>query len=96
MRKKKTSMFFKTFAGSFLNIYTSLQTAQSVESEEGTAHSDTPLVFQGYLLDKDDEYYYLGSTPDEVNCSIRIDEVKFAVVANEETNEDVPSRKDLN
>jgi hypothetical protein len=72
LKKKKTNeVFFLTFVGEFVSLLTSMVRTESVTAEEGTVEETIPLVFQGYLLDADDDFFYLGDTPNEVNKVVK-------------------------
>lgn len=62
--------FFLTFVG------------EHVELAGSFYHSDqeAAIKVQGYILDIDDEYYYLGDTPEEITNAIKRDRVIYIQV----------------
>jgi len=46
-----------------------------VQTETEVRESEEPIMFQGFLLDADDDFYFLGSTPNEVCSAIKKDEL---------------------
>lgn len=60
LKKKKKDLFWTTFMGEFVEILTRVDSPDRM-----------PLVAQGYLLDRDDEYYYLGEGILEVDAAIK-------------------------
>ena len=68
----KTSELFKvTFIGELVEII-----ADSDSSEHGK------LVIQGYLLDYDEDYYYLGEGPLAVTSALKRELVGFVTIIN--------------
>lgn len=100
--KKKpieNSPFFLTFIGEKLRLMTHQKITESVEVEEGTQVVETNLTLSGYLLDLDNEYYYLGLTPSEVSFALRktdvfLIEIERLSSAYEEILENVESPED--
>jgi hypothetical protein len=73
--KEKNSRFFMTFAGEVvhINLKHFLQTQEA--TEEGTVMSQEPMAIMGYLIDEDDDYYFLGETDQAATQSVRKSEV---------------------
>jgi hypothetical protein len=67
-KKKVNDLFFITFIGEHVSVLTDFKTSQSVQTEEGTLEETSPLVIQGYMLDMDDDFYYLGETAEEIRA----------------------------
>ena len=61
------NLFFLTFIGEKVEILCSFEMLEK----------QFPQLVQGYLLDKDDEYLYLGSGPDEIHSVVRREDVKY-------------------
>lgn len=69
-KKRKSqvdNLFFLTFIGEKVEMMCNFEMLEK----------NYPQVIQGYLLDKDDEYYYMGSGPDEIQSVVRIADVKY-------------------
>lgn len=59
--------FFLTFIGEFVEIVGSFF-HEKVE---------VPINIQGYILDTDNNYYYIGDSPEEITSAIRKDSVIY-------------------
>lgn len=73
MDDENENLFYETFVGELVEVTTTLMVEAQEETEEGMTHVKSPLTLQGYLVDVDSKYYYLGDTPDKVRESIRKD-----------------------
>lgn len=58
---------FENFAGEFVVILLNRDTKQTVEMEGRLQVICSPAIIEGYLVDEDDEYYYVGVTPKSFN-----------------------------
>lgn len=61
---------FENFAGEFVVILLNRDTKQTVEMEGRLQVICSPAIIEGYLVDEDDEYYYVGVTPKTFNQAI--------------------------
>lgn len=71
MSKEEFTLFFNTFVGEFVQITTGMMTKEQIDTEQGSAIAEGPVILGGYLLDEDDKYYYLGPTPDGITDAIK-------------------------
>lgn len=62
-----TETFFLTFIGELVEIAGSFF----------HGNEEHNIKIAGFVLDVDDEYYYLGDTPEEINQAIRRDRVIY-------------------
>jgi len=69
-KEKVPELFFTTFVGEYVRIVTTVVMTDTIETEEGISTSSAPLLTEGYLLDYDDNFYYLGQSPDNVTTAI--------------------------
>jgi hypothetical protein len=77
-KKKPTNeLFFLAFGGEVVSITTTIKASETLQIEDETIQVDIPNTFEGYLLDMDEEYYYLGDTSNEVSRAVR---KEYAVV----------------
>lgn len=76
---KELDTFFLAFVGQSVIISTEI----IVPGSDGEVY---PLFYEGILLDYDNEYYYLGETPNEINQCIRKEPV-LAIKVREEVDE---------
>lgn len=85
MVKKMTgnnfSIFFDAFVGEYVQIVTKLPIQIVSETQEGNVVQNDYLRMEGYLLDMDDRYYYLGETTDLVNQAVTISDVTTIFIA---------------
>jgi hypothetical protein len=58
---------FENFAGEFVVILLNKDTRQTVEMEGRLQIVHSPAIIEGYLIDEDDEYYYIGHSPKSFN-----------------------------
>lgn len=68
---KEDSRFFLTFIGEMVQITMNISSRVEASSDEGTMFEEGPLRLQGFLLDEDDKFYYLGGSPDHVTDAIK-------------------------
>lgn len=66
--------FFLTFIGEFVEV------AGSFLHD----NSEVPIILQGYILDTDKDYYFLGETSEEITSAIKKENVKYIKIINEE------------
>ena len=65
------NLFFLTFNGEYVEILANMDTGKE----------NYPLVIEGYLLDQDDEYYYIGKSNNDITNAIKkIFVVNIAIV----------------
>ncbi len=81
-----STKFFKTFRNEFVSILTRTQIEHTVSTENSIESMKTPLNIKGFLLDIDDEYYYLGMTQEFINQTVKIDEVIHIEIVPEEAD----------
>lgn len=73
MKKKNEfeSLFALNFIGQEVEFLTSLRHRSTQENEEGIFAEESPIAFRGFLLDVDEQYYYIGSSADEISKAIK-------------------------
>lgn len=75
-KKRSGESFYETFVGEYVEILTKLNTTKTITNEDGQQMDITmPLIFEGYFLDEDDSFYFLGKTPDHVSNAVKKDTV---------------------
>jgi hypothetical protein len=70
--------FWATFTGEYVEILAKFVGGEGVPM---------PLTIQGFLLDRDDEYYYIGEGPIEINCCVKRSDVIFISILDPEGKE---------
>jgi len=78
-RPKKSSLLYDIFVGTYVNI--ALKNIKGGSSRPGKIAN---LMFAGYLLDEDEEYFYIGQTSDEVYAAVKKEEVAAIMLSDEE------------
>jgi len=58
--------FYDTFVGEFVELTTHKE-IQAIEDEIMVV---SPIMLRGYLVDMDDEYFYLGEDPQKVSDAV--------------------------
>ena len=85
MAKNKSDKLFELFAGEYVQIIidkdveVSKQTASQVETMK------SPMSINGYLVDVDDVYLYLGISPNAITQAIPRDFLLHIEISEEET-----------
>jgi len=79
-----SSPFFLSFFGQRVKVLTSIFQSFSVNTPEGIAQESLPITIMGYILDADDQYYYIGSNPHEIRQAIKKEKVIAIEVYTEE------------
>lgn len=68
--KKSSDLFFATFLGEYVEILTKYE-----------AGDQGKMMVQGYLLDMDNDYYFIGHNEFEVSAAIKKDNVSFISIS---------------
>lgn len=93
MTKKKdsfTQLFHLTFIGEYVQLTTNMFTIVNEENDEVLTSHKVPVTIDGYILDIDEDYYYLGTTPHEINKAIKKDVVIFiGIVENKNVYDEI-------
>ncbi len=58
---------FESFAGEYVVILLNKDTRQTVEMDGKLQIVHSPAIIEGFLIDEDDEYYYVGHSPKAFN-----------------------------
>lgn len=75
---KKSDVLWSTFTGEFVEIL-----CEFVSGDD----KHLPLTVQGYLLDMDDDYYFIGEGPIEINAAVKKKNVAFMSILDPESKE---------
>lgn len=90
MAKKKDTQLFQIFIGEYVEIMCSERVERVTVDDEGTTtHTTLPLVLNGFFLDADDEFIYLGNTADAVTQAIHRTRVFHIALSSENMDESV-------
>lgn len=71
MNNNNPSLFQTTFIGEYVEITTNHTYSFSEETADGYNTGTAISTIRGYLLEFDDEYYYLGDNPNAIFKVIR-------------------------
>jgi hypothetical protein len=66
--KDISDIFWSTFVGEYVEIACEFET---------TTSGKLPVALQGYLLDADEEYYFLGKNPIEISSTVKRDKIAY-------------------
>lgn len=69
-QNENINTFVLAFMGEFVNVITDIMIVDYAQNEVQTLEQNAPMVAQGYLLDEDDNYIYLGENPLEVTQAV--------------------------
>lgn len=99
----KESLLFINFIGENVEIMLDLNSSAVAEVDSNVLNESSPIVVRGYLLDTDDEYYFLGSDGVNITTAIKRKNVIAISLYQEKSmyeelfeNLPVPSKKDQN
>ena len=90
MRNKKEdivepSRFFIDFAGEMIMAILDVIGSQPIPAEDGSiVDVQTPLTVQGYLIDEDDNFYYLGDDGQKATKVVKKERVVYVQLASSE------------
>lgn len=77
MSKKEKNPFNEIFALNFIGLEMEIMLNLYSKSEQGDEHGtlmeQNPLALRGYILDIDQDWVYMGDTPDSITKFIRKD-----------------------
>ncbi len=72
---KKESLLYINFIGELVEVV--LKSTQKIihGNEDGVDESTHPIAIQGFLMDEDEEYYFLGDTMTSMSKAVRKDQI---------------------
>ena len=82
-RKKTNSVFFNMFVGEYVLFITKLSTKKIHQTEDHTTEETQPIAIEGFLLDMDEKWFFVGPTFDEVACALKQDDVMEITILKE-------------
>jgi hypothetical protein len=95
--------FVLAFMGEFVNVITDIMIVEYTQNDSHTLEQNAPMVAQGYLLDADETFLYLGENPLEVSQAVSRNRITMVRVERkkskfEEMLDDMgsPDREDIN
>lgn len=69
--KNASDLFWVTFIGEYVEVLCKFETPDS---------GRMPLAVQGYMLDADDKFYYIGKNPLEIASAVNKNDVAYVCV----------------
>lgn len=69
-KEKDLDTFFLTFSGQEIVVTLNNSISATHHAEEGFINESVPLSREGFLLDYDEDWIYLGNSPTEINRAI--------------------------
>jgi len=89
-RDDMSEAFFSTFIGDRVEIVADFYQNYSEETAESRITNHAPASIQGYILDLDSEFLYLGKNPHEVSMCLKRNKVLYIEVIGSPTEEKSP------
>jgi len=80
----KEEIFNLIFIGEYVEIVTKLSQRKVQGDEDGVSDETLPLVLVGYVLDRDDEFLYMGDTPDQIVGGIKRCDISYIKIIQEQ------------
>ena len=71
----KNTVLFEIFGGQFVSIVSTAETASEAPTEDGMIIEKRPIIIQGFMLDVDSRFVYLGTTSDEINYAVALNKI---------------------
>lgn len=87
MKKKEEAdfdLFHITFIGEFVEILTPIYRKHIQGDESGVSDETIPIVLQGYILDIDDTYLYVGDTPEAITQAVFKNDARIIRIVKEQ------------
>jgi len=84
-----SNRIFENFTGEHITILLNKDTRQTVEIDGRLQIIQSPALVEGYLIDEDEEFYYLGPNPDSFNQAVNKRYIVHIEISKEETKKDV-------
>ena len=78
-----SQILYDSFIGEFIRLTTKLSSKIQNQTETEIETQESPIMLDGYLVDMDDKYFYLGMSPDTITCAIEINTVAFLQILQE-------------
>lgn len=78
--ENEINTFFLAFIGQEVIITVKSNTTVNFTDEQGHTLETMPVFYEGVLLDKDEDYYYLGAGPNEITQAVKKTEVMHIMV----------------
>lgn len=100
LREGLSETFFATFIGEKVEIVANFYQDYLEETEDRRISNHSPASIQGFILDVDPEFVYMGKNPHEVSMCLKRTSVLYIEVVVEKSpydemleNLDIPSNK---
>ena len=90
---KNKNRIFENFCGEYVEIRLNRDNKQTAEANGRLVTVYTQNVIRGYMVDEDDEYYYIGHNPESFSQAVNKRDIVHIGIGNE--NEDVVEQQDL-
>ena len=85
LREGLSEVFFTTFIGEKVEIVANFYQDYLEETEDRRVSNHAPASIQGFILDLDPVFLYLGKNPHEVSMCLRRDSVLYIEVVVEKS-----------
>lgn len=81
-KREKMTQLFLYFAGEYVQVMTNLTSAVPISDGD---FIEAPYIVEGFLVDMDDLFVYIGNKPDTIGQAIRLETV-VSVLCTEQTD----------
>ena len=88
MKEIDRALFTSTFIGEYVEIVAKFFQTFKEETENGIIEGSGPASIKGFLLEFDDDYYYLGDDPNSVNKVIKKEGVWYIEIVENKSQYD--------
>ena len=66
----KNSLLLANFASEYVQVITKTKISEEIPTEDGVSLVHAPIGEEGFVVDIDDEFVYLGNKPDNVTTAV--------------------------
>jgi len=71
MTKKKVERCFELFAGEMVQVILDKDVEQTSQKQDSINIMKTPLIVQGFMIEEDDDFIYLGYEPEQISQAVK-------------------------
>jgi hypothetical protein len=86
--KKKANDFYSMFVGEHVMLVLKQSVVKSTSTDDGYLSEESPLVYEGYMMDMDETYFFLGFDAKSISMAVQRTEVTSISVTEKEEADD--------
>lgn len=80
------TLFFLNFHGEFVSFLLDSKTTSTQQTEEEIHSAEIPLSVQGFFVDEDEQWVYLGKVQDVMSAAIPKSRVLYVTIVEQEVD----------